>query len=180
MKHLYFPFLAFVFTTTAFAQATDVAGKVPGIHSQATDPKTIRICAPSRTGIMVNPPLWVVNGVVVKEDVISNYIRPANIESMNVLKDASATSLYGGRGQNGVILIKLKKELKLWSLKELLKNFKIRKKNWELPVFVDDKELANQADFFIVNDVIESVKVVAVEDKLSDKNKLVKITLKPL
>jgi len=179
MKHLYFSFLILAFTTTVSAQTTDTVNRVPGIH-RTTDRKTIRICAPSRTGMLANPLLWIVNGVVVKGDMLSNYIRPASIQSMDVLKDASATALYGARGQNGVILIKLKKDLQLWSLKELLKNFRIRKKNWDLPVFVDEKELANQADFFIVNNVVESVKVVAVEDKLSDKNKLIKIALKPL
>jgi TonB-dependent SusC/RagA subfamily outer membrane receptor len=36
-------------------------------------------------------------------------VNPNTVESIQVLKDASATSLYGSRGANGVILITLKK-----------------------------------------------------------------------
>jgi len=38
-----------------------------------------------------------------------NFINPADIESMDVLKDASASAIYGSRGANGVILITTKK-----------------------------------------------------------------------
>jgi iron complex outermembrane receptor protein len=38
-----------------------------------------------------------------------NYINPADIESIEVLKDASATAIYGSRGANGVILITTKR-----------------------------------------------------------------------
>ena len=38
-----------------------------------------------------------------------NFINPADIETMDVLKDASATAIYGARGANGVILITTKK-----------------------------------------------------------------------
>ena len=39
-----------------------------------------------------------------------NLINPNDIESFVVLKDASATAIYGSRGANGVILITTKKE----------------------------------------------------------------------
>ena len=51
-------------------------------------------------------PLIVVNGVV--RDIESNDIDPNTIESITVLKDQSATLLYGEKGKNGVILIRLK------------------------------------------------------------------------
>ncbi len=38
-----------------------------------------------------------------------NYLNPADIESIEVLKDASATAIYGSRGSNGVVLITTKK-----------------------------------------------------------------------
>lgn len=38
-----------------------------------------------------------------------NFINPADIETMNILKDASATAIYGSRGANGVIIITTKK-----------------------------------------------------------------------
>jgi len=51
-------------------------------------------------------PLWVVDGVIQHGTPIVN---PNDVESMSVLKDASATSLYGSRGANGVIIITTKK-----------------------------------------------------------------------
>ena len=51
-------------------------------------------------------PLYVVDGAPYTSDISS--INPADIESMTVLKDAAATSIYGSRGANGVILITTK------------------------------------------------------------------------
>ncbi len=53
-------------------------------------------------------PLYVVDGFLTGD--ISN-IAPNDIESMEVLKDASATAIYGSRGSNGVIIITTKKGL---------------------------------------------------------------------
>lgn len=47
-------------------------------------------------------PLYVVDGVVIES---INYLNPNDIQSIEVLKDASATAIYGARGANGVILI---------------------------------------------------------------------------
>lgn len=54
-----------------------------------------------------NEPLYVVDGVI---DGISNLneLNPSDIESLEVLKDASSTAIYGSRGSNGVILITTK------------------------------------------------------------------------
>jgi TonB-linked outer membrane protein, SusC/RagA family len=69
----------------------------------------------------INDPLWIVDG---SEVIGSNYqvesisdfgfspigdLDPADIESIDILKDASATALYGSRGANGVIVIKTKR-----------------------------------------------------------------------
>ena len=54
-------------------------------------------------------PLFVVDGVVL-EDI--QFLNPNNIESLEVLKDASSTSIYGARGANGVILISTKRGAK--------------------------------------------------------------------
>jgi len=40
---------------------------------------------------------------------INDYVKPGAIERMDVLKDKSATAIYGDEGKNGVILIKTKK-----------------------------------------------------------------------
>ncbi len=53
-------------------------------------------------------PLYVIDGFVMTDDYI-NTINPNDIESLEVLKDASATSIYGARGANGVIIISTKK-----------------------------------------------------------------------
>lgn len=52
-------------------------------------------------------PLYVVDGMPYDGKI--NAINPADIESMNVLKDAASTALYGSRAANGVILITTKK-----------------------------------------------------------------------
>lgn len=62
-----------------------------------------------------NDPLFIIDGVPVDKEGISgmrnplNTINPNDIESMTVLKDASATAIYGSRASNGVIIINTKK-----------------------------------------------------------------------
>lgn len=51
-------------------------------------------------------PIYVVDGVIVDN---INYLSPNDITSTEILKDASATAIYGSRGANGVILITTKK-----------------------------------------------------------------------
>jgi len=51
-------------------------------------------------------PLYVVDGVMVGTN--ANYLNPSDIESIEVLKDASATAIYGSAGANGVIMITTK------------------------------------------------------------------------
>lgn len=55
-----------------------------------------------------NSPLYVIDGFPL-ENPNNNVINPADIESLEILKDASATAIYGARGANGVILITTKK-----------------------------------------------------------------------
>jgi TonB-linked SusC/RagA family outer membrane protein len=55
-----------------------------------------------------NSPLYVVDGFPLEESV-SNVLNPEEIASIEVLKDASATAIYGARGANGVIIITTKK-----------------------------------------------------------------------
>lgn len=66
-------------------------------------------------------PLYVIDGVpVVNDDMSSGLksqsilssINPDDIESMTILKDAAAASLYGSRAANGVVIITTKKEKK--------------------------------------------------------------------
>ena len=55
-----------------------------------------------------NGPLYVVDGMIIQNGGIEN-INPADIESIEVLKDASSTAVYGSRGANGVVLVTTKK-----------------------------------------------------------------------
>ncbi len=55
-----------------------------------------------------NDPLYVVDGTPV-QDTYVNFISPEDIASIQVLKDASAASIYGSRASNGVILIETRK-----------------------------------------------------------------------
>ena len=65
-----------------------------------------------------NDPLIVIDGVPVEGNGIAgsanllNTINPNDIESMSILKDASATALYGSRASNGVLIITTKKGVK--------------------------------------------------------------------
>lgn len=95
-----------------------IAGKVAGVQitQNGGSPgagSTIRI----RGGASLtasNDPLIVIDGVPVDGGVSGsanalNLINPNDIESFNILKDASATAIYGSRASNGVIIITTKK-----------------------------------------------------------------------
>lgn len=56
-----------------------------------------------------NEPLYVIDGF---QTDIGNQINPEDIESIEILKDAAATAIYGARGANGVVLITTKKGTK--------------------------------------------------------------------
>jgi TonB-linked SusC/RagA family outer membrane protein len=89
-----------------------LAGSAPGVQliSSSGDPTgsspTIRIRGIGSMSAS-NSPLIIVDGVPY-EGAISD-INPQDVESMSVLKDASASAIYGHRGANGVILITTKK-----------------------------------------------------------------------
>lgn len=53
-----------------------------------------------------NGPLYVIDGIISEN---GNFVNPNDIETIEVLKDASSTAIYGARGANGVILITTKK-----------------------------------------------------------------------
>ncbi|SEL49045.1 SusC/RagA family TonB-linked outer membrane protein [Parapedobacter koreensis] len=54
-----------------------------------------------------NAPLYIIDGVIGAGPIA--YLNPNDIESLEVLKDASATAIYGARGANGVIIVTTKK-----------------------------------------------------------------------
>ena len=90
--------------------AQQLAGKVAGVQVAQTSGQPGRGVAFRIRGATStkadNQPLFVVDGMPVTGSI--NNINPAEIESFSVLKDASATALYGSRAANGVILITTK------------------------------------------------------------------------
>ena len=91
--------------------AQALIGEVSGVSVTRTDGRpgssaTIRIRGFS--SIEGNSaPLYVVDGVPFSGDI--NAINPNDIESTTILKDASATAIYGARGANGVVLLTTRK-----------------------------------------------------------------------
>ena len=62
------------------------------------------------TSLEGQPPLLVIDGVAIDDFFKAvNTLNPADIESYDILKDASAAAIYGSRGANGVILVTTKK-----------------------------------------------------------------------
>lgn len=55
-----------------------------------------------------NEPLWVIDGIVVGTNFNLNNINANDIQSIEVLKDASSIAIYGSRGANGVVLVTTK------------------------------------------------------------------------
>lgn len=96
-----------------------LTGKVAGVQIAPGDGSpgggsAIRI----RGGTSINAsnePLFVIDGMPIDNEGFAggrnplNFLNPSDIESFTVLKDASATAIYGSRGANGVIIITTKK-----------------------------------------------------------------------
>lgn len=89
-----------------------LAGRVAGVQVTSSDGRPgsgVDIVIRGNNSVtQANSPLYVIDGFLI-EDYNNNAINPADIESIEVLKDASATAIYGSRGANGVIVITTKK-----------------------------------------------------------------------
>lgn len=104
-----------------------LGGKVPGlqiIQNSGVPGSLITVRLRGRNSIANgNEPLYIVDGIPFPSTTLSgsfggganiasspfNNLSPADIESIEILKDADATAIYGSRGANGVILITTKK-----------------------------------------------------------------------
>ena len=97
---------------TSSSLTTAFAGNIAGMISRQTsgepgyDSASFYIRGISTFGSS-NAPLIILDGVEVLSNMLNN-MPPESIESFSVLKDAQATSVYGSRGANGVILINTK------------------------------------------------------------------------
>ncbi|MGC3945439.1 MAG: SusC/RagA family TonB-linked outer membrane protein [Chryseolinea sp.] len=96
--------------TAALQQAQ---GKIPGlvITQPGGDPNgDFNVRIRGATSLEGQPPLVVIDGVAIDDfDRAMATLNPNDIESYNVLKDASAAAIYGSRGANGVLLVTTKK-----------------------------------------------------------------------
>ncbi|KAA5545782.1 SusC/RagA family TonB-linked outer membrane protein [Adhaeribacter rhizoryzae] len=96
-----------------------LAGKMPGVQVNTNSGRpggrtNIRIRGFSSINSSNNP-LYVIDGVMMPQSNLAqssnpiDFINPNDIVSVEVLKDASSTAIYGARGANGVILVTTKK-----------------------------------------------------------------------
>ena len=86
-------------------------------------------------------PLYVVDGVQVGSD--ASFVNPSDIESIDVLKDASATAIYGSAGANGVIMITTKHGQKGKTNINITADFGIQTRGSKLDVCSGDQYAAN-------------------------------------
>ncbi len=108
-----------------------------------------------------NSPLFVIDGVPVSNENVSatgadvgagtsgarnplNFLNPNDIESMSILKDASATAIYGSRGANGVVVITTKSGKGGGS-----------KGQWDFTSNLNISEVANRYDLLTTEEFIE-------------------------
>ncbi|MGS2740361.1 SusC/RagA family TonB-linked outer membrane protein [Sinomicrobium sp. M5D2P17] len=96
-----------------------LSGRITGVNVSSNSGRpggraNIRIRGSSSISVS-NDPLYVVDGVILNAVGLQNgsspidYLNPNDIASIEVLKDASSTAIYGARGANGVILVTTKK-----------------------------------------------------------------------
>jgi TonB-linked SusC/RagA family outer membrane protein len=98
---------------TSQSVAVNLQGRVPGVQittdgSPSGANTAVRIRGFGTLGN--NDPLYVIDGIPTKEGI--NQLNQNDIESIQVLKDASAASIYGSRAGNGVIIITTRKAKK--------------------------------------------------------------------
>lgn len=94
-----------------FSALDNLRGKVSGVNifSNSSQPGAYANRVIIRGMATINSssePLYVVDGVVMED---FGLVNPNDIESMEVLKDASAAAIYGARGANGVIMVTTKR-----------------------------------------------------------------------
>lgn len=125
-------------TQTVTGNAMDaLQGKVNGVQvaSGGGPGTTPKVLIRGVTTVNGSNPLYVVDGMPVGDNI--NFLNSNDIESMEVLKDASAAAIYGTRASNGVILIttkKVKQERLILTLLLLWVSRLSRNLRWQMPV----------------------------------------------
>ncbi len=86
-------------------------GRVAGLYIEkdgSPNGATSRILIRGANTLGNNDPLYVIDGIPTTRPEVFQNINPANISNIQVLKDASAESIYGSRASNGVIIVTTK------------------------------------------------------------------------
>lgn len=92
----------------SFNAAQSLQGKVAGVQvfNSSGQPGAVPVIRVRGVGTFNNSsPIYVVDGVIL-DDI--SFLNAADIQSMEVLKDASSTAIFGSRGANGVIIVTTK------------------------------------------------------------------------
>lgn len=89
----------------------NIQGRVPGLYIRASGTPSGAASSVNIRGINTlgnTNPLYVIDGVPTTDPNIFQFMDPNSVESVQVLKDASASSIYGSRASNGVIIVTTK------------------------------------------------------------------------
>jgi TonB-dependent starch-binding outer membrane protein SusC len=147
---------------TSFSE--QLQGQAPGLlvsNNSGTPGSSVFVRLRGTTSINAgNDPLYVVDGVPINSKTLQTIsiggqttnpisdINPADIESVDVLKDANATAVYGARGANGVILITTKRGTNNSKTKVTLDaqyGFAKAAKLWDLATGPETAQILNEA-----------------------------------
>lgn len=141
--------------------AISLAGRIPGVQVNVNSGRpggksNVRIRGFSSINSSNNP-LYVVDGVLlpVGDQAVGSqaidFINPNDIVSVEVLKDASATAIYGARGANGVILVTTKRGRPGVSEVTYNGDFNVQKLGPNFPEFLNAKEFLAVEDLAYTN-----------------------------
>jgi|APSaa5957512535_1039671.scaffolds.fasta_scaffold39562_1 TonB-dependent starch-binding outer membrane protein SusC len=93
----------------AFRSLGDMLSKIPGIQVQQLPGGRISVRIRGTNSFLGGKePLWVVDGVTIQTGAGLAGINPSAIQSVTVLKDPGETAVFGSRGANGVILVRMR------------------------------------------------------------------------
>lgn len=130
-----------------------LAGLAPGIQVQSArggypgEPPTIRIRGVGSLGTSSDP-LYVVDGYPLQESTQFDLINPADIESIELLKDAASAAIYGSRAANGVVIVTTKRG-------------KAGKASFNLSAYTGMQQIAKKVDLLNRDEYIDYAKFSA-------------------
>ncbi len=94
------------------ARVEEMLERIPGVRLVRSAGGGISVRIRGATSIYgSNDPLYVVDGMTIDVDPGQGlyWLDPVDVETIDVLKDASATAIYGSRGAGGVVIIKTRR-----------------------------------------------------------------------